>query len=69
MDYDESTPGINPIISGASIKEDLEQIDEKTQRIYAYLKALHSGVLFIAWCFIAADILLFPILLKMLKYY
>jgi hypothetical protein len=23
-------------------KEDLEQIDEKTQRIYAYLKALHS---------------------------
>jgi hypothetical protein len=32
-------------------KEDLEQIDEKTQRIYAYLKALQSGVLFIAWCF------------------
>jgi hypothetical protein len=27
-------------------KEDLEQIDEKTQRIYAYLKALHSGVLY-----------------------
>ena len=35
-------------------KEDLEQIDENTRRIYAYLKTLYSGVLFIAWCFIAA---------------
>ena len=50
-------------------KEDLEQIDENTRRIYAYLKALHSGVLFIAWCFIAANILLLLILMKMLKYY
>jgi hypothetical protein len=50
-------------------KEDLEQIDERTQRIYAYLKALHSGVLFIAWCCIAADIVLFLILMKMLNYY
>jgi len=36
-------------------KEDLEQIDENTRRIYAYLKTLYSGVLFIAWCFIAAN--------------
>jgi hypothetical protein len=48
-------------------KEDLEQIDENTQPIYAYLKALHSGVLFIAWCCIAADIVLFLILIKMLS--
>ena len=40
-------------------EEDLEQIDEKTQRIYAYLKALHSGVLFMGWCLIAADVILF----------
>jgi hypothetical protein len=55
MDYDED--------------EDFEQIDETTQLIYAYLKALHSGVLFIAWCFIAADVILFLILMKMLRYY
>jgi hypothetical protein len=50
-------------------KEDLEQIDERTQRIYAYLKALHSCVLFIAWCCIAANIVLFLFLMKMLNYY
>jgi hypothetical protein len=50
-------------------KEDLELIDENTQPIYAYLKALHSGVLFIAWCCVAADIVLFLILIKMLKYF
>ena len=50
-------------------KEDLEQIDKNTQPIYAYLKALHSGVLFIAWCCIVADIVLFLILIKMLKYF
>jgi hypothetical protein len=50
-------------------KEDLEQIDEKTQRIDAYLKALHSSVLFIAWCFIAADIILVLIVIKLLNYY
>jgi hypothetical protein len=50
-------------------KDDLEQIDERAQRIYGYLKALHSGVLFIAWCCIAADIVLFLFLMKMLNYY
>jgi hypothetical protein len=50
-------------------EDDLDQIDERTQRIHAYLKALHSGVLFIAWCCIAADIVLLLILMKMLNYY
>lgn len=50
-------------------KESIEQIEERIQRIHAYLKALHSGVLFIVWCCIAADIILFFILIKMLKYY
>jgi hypothetical protein len=50
-------------------KEGIEQIEERIQRIHAYLKALHSGVLFIAWCCIAAGIILFLILIKMLRYY
>jgi hypothetical protein len=50
-------------------KEGIEQIDGRTQRVHAYLKALHSSVLFIAWCCIAADIILLLILIKMVKYY